>query len=169
MPGYGVIVYGEANSTLRSIVMLDTPEAPIALMPGEAALYLGPLAHAPSIDEAKTHIFAETNVHPPSGRCCIVANGIVTSIASLDPEIDSVASGTLVFSDDAIVGDLYADGQFQRRFASVQVSTGRVTAIVYANPNAAHSPHLIASLTLNVGDIVPPPRQGPPPTVAPPS
>jgi hypothetical protein len=161
MTGFGVIVYGVQNSTLRSIVMLDTPEAPVVLEPGEAALHLGFLASVPSIEEAKAHIFSKTNVSPPSGRCCVVGNGIVIGTISADPAIDTHPQGTLVFSDHAERGDLYANGQFQRRYAVVQVGTGRVINIVYADPAAAHAANLIPSTTLNVGGIVPV-HKGPP-------
>ena len=151
---YGVIVYGAQNSTLRSIIMLDYPEQPVALAPGEAALRLGPLTVAPSIEQAKTLIFKATNVAPPSGRCGLVVGGKVVGILNADPAIDSTPAGMLVPSDVATIGDLYADGAFQRRYAVVQVGTGRVTSVVYADPATSHAPNLVASETLNVGDTV---------------
>ena len=135
--------------------MLDYPEQPVTLVSGEAMLPLGAVARAPTAEEAKAHIFSATNVQPPSGRCCFISGGVVTAILNADPAIDSTPAGTLVASDVGNVNDRYANGLFQRRYAVVQIGTGRVTAIVYANPAASVAPNFVSSLTLSVGDIAP--------------
>jgi hypothetical protein len=141
------IVYGAKNKVLRRVVMQDGGGAPDRV-PGEAVVRLGPLAIPTSLSDALAAIPGAT-----LGRCAVVINGAVNHILCADPALDSVPVGTLVLSDLAQPGDLYANGAFQRRFVTVQ--DGLVVGAQYMDVATQATATVIPSLTLEPGDRLP--------------
>lgn len=155
------VIYGTQTGIMRRIIVPDNDATLQShVLPGESLLVIDTAAVKPAeiAGQANAALTALLGKVPPSGRAAVVKNGVVVNVLIIDHVLETIPGATLVPSETADIGDQYNGTAFLARFATVNKTTGVVSAVAFVDRSSPPAPNAVSNVVLTrtaqVGDKI---------------